>query len=296
MLLTSLIQDVSGLQRRLRDRNARPMEKLEELEARTEPEQRPESCGDCRTEKSPSALEEALPQEAQEHKEICPGRKGRAFGLAWRGGDHFGEDRQLSACGGTESADMLSRSSWIDAAQRDAGRFGRAGTHLPFKEFRELLAPQGTSRNEMLGQYSFRTLSPRPAQSLAENCRDADKLPSAIASDGPARRVGVKLKLVMFPTERAAPQVHSNSDEGDEVLKLFNGMGTLPCSVWWRGRSKPAKACGRPRSFPSHAQAMTGGGETPLAKDATLFWQVGEESGKSHGRGTAGLVNGIFYG
>ena len=234
------------------------MEKLKEFEARTEPEQRPERCGDCGTEKSPSALEEALPQEVEEYKEICPGRKGRAFELAWRGGDHFGEDRQLGACGGAESADVLSCSSWIDAAQRDAGHFGRAGTHLPFEEFREFLAPQGTSRNEMLGQYPFRALPPRSAQSLAENRRDADKLPNAIASDGPAQRVGVKLKLVMFSTERAAPQIHSSSDEGDEVLKLFNGKGTLPCSVWWRGRSKPAKACGRPRSFPSHAQAMTG--------------------------------------
>lgn len=234
------------------------MEKLKEFEARTEPEQRPERCGDCGTEKSPSALEEALPQEVEEYKEICPGRKGRASGLAWRCGNHFGEDRQLGACGGAESADVLSCSSWIDAAQRDAGHFGRAGTHLPFEEFREFLAPQGTSRNEMLGQYPFRALPPRSAQSLAENRRDADKLPNAIASDGPAQRVGVKLKLVMFSTERAAPQIHSSSDEGDEVLKLFNGKGTLPCSVWWRGRSKPAKACGRPRSFPSHAQAMTG--------------------------------------
>ena len=31
---------------------------------------------------------------------------------------------------------------------------------------------------------------------------------------------------------------------------------------------------------------MTGYGETPQAEDATLFWQVGEESGKNHGRGT----------
>jgi antitoxin VapB len=28
------------------------------------------------------------------------------------------------------------------------------------------------------------------------------------------------------------------------------------------------------------------GGETTLAENATLFWHVGEESGKNHGRGT----------
>ena len=64
----------------------------------------------------------------------------------------------------------------------------------PFEEFRELLTPEGTSRNEVLRQYPFRALPPRPAQSLAENRRDADKLPNAIASDGPAQRVGVKLE------------------------------------------------------------------------------------------------------
>ena len=178
--------------------------------------------------------------------------------MAWRGGDHFSKDRQLGAGGGTESADVLSRSPRVDAAQRDAGRFGRTGTHFPFEEFRELLTPEGTSRNEVLRQYPFRALPPRPVQSLAENRRDADKLPNAIASDGPAQRVRVELKLVMFATERAAPQVHGSSDEGDEVLKLFDGEGTLPCLDWWRGRSRPAKECGRPRSFPSHAQAMTG--------------------------------------
>ena len=128
------------------------------------------------------------------------------------------------------------------------------------------------------GSILFVLLPPRPAQSLAENRRDADKLPNAIASDGPAQRVGVKLKLVMFSTERAAPQIHSSSDEGDEVLKLFNGKGTLPCSVWWRGRSKPAKACGRPRSFPSHAQAMTGGeGKLPWRRMLRYSGKLGKK-------------------
>ena len=56
------------------------------------------------------------------------------------------------------------------------------------------------------------------------------------------------------------------------------------------GARKPAKACGRPRSFPSRAKALTGrAGETPLAGDATLSCQVCKECGKSHWRGTESL-------
>lgn len=50
--------------------------------------------------------------------------------------------------------------------------------------------------------------------------------------------------------------------------------------------------------FSRRGEATTGGGETPLAEDATLFGQVGEESGKSRGRGTPfalGRRNWLFF-
>ena len=80
-----------------------------------------------------------------------------------------------------------------------------------------------------------------------------NELPNAITFDGPALRVGVKLKLVVLPAEGAAPLGYCYPNKGDKVLKLFDGRGTLSCSVWWRGRSTPVKECGRPRFFPSHA-------------------------------------------
>ena len=61
----------------------------------------------------------------------------------------------------------------------------------------------------------------RPTQGPAENRRDVDQLPNAVTSSGPARRVGVKLKLVAFPAERTAPLGYCDSDKGDKVLKLL---------------------------------------------------------------------------
>ena len=129
---------------------------------------------------------------------------------------------------------MLPGRSRIDTAQRRAGCVGQ--TELPvqilFEELHELLAPKGTARDEMLRQDPFRAVLPCSPHDPAENRRDVNELPNAIAFDGPALRVGVKLKLVVLPAEGAAPLAHCYPDEGDKVLKLFDGRGTLPCSVW----------------------------------------------------------------
>jgi hypothetical protein len=88
-----------------------------------------------------------------------------------------------------------------------------------------------------------------PAQDPTEYRDDADMAPHTITPSGPALRVGMELKLVMFSAERTSPAGNGDSNESDEVLKRFDGKGTLPCPDLWRGYSKPSKACGCPRSF-----------------------------------------------
>jgi hypothetical protein len=98
----------------------------------------------------------------------------------------------------------------------------------------------------------------------------------------------MKLKFVAISAKRAAEKGDGYLYVGDEVLKCLdlNGYATLFGFVGV-GVRKPGKACGRSRSFPASPYSWPQVGKTSLAKDATLFWQVGEESGKSFGRGTA---------
>ena len=97
----------------------------------------------------------------------------------------------------------------------------------------------------------------------------------------------MKLKFVAISAKRAAEKGDGYLYVGDEVLKCLdlNGYATLFGFVGV-GVRKPGKACGRSRSFPASPYSWPQVGKTSLAKDATLFWQVGEESGKSYGRGT----------
>ncbi len=97
----------------------------------------------------------------------------------------------------------------------------------------------------------------------------------------------MKLKFVPVPAKRTAETGDGYLYVGDEVLKCrdLNGYAILFGFVGV-GVRKPGKACGRSRSFPAAPHSWSQVGKTSLAKDATLFWQVGEESGNSYGRGT----------
>ena len=102
----------------------------------------------------------------------------------------------------------------------------------------------------------------------------------------------MKLEFVAIPAKRAAETDYGYLYQGDEVLKCLdlNGYATLFGFVGV-GVRKPGKACGRSRSFPAALYSWPQAGKTSLTEDATLFWQVGEESGNSYGRGTVGKEN-----
>jgi len=97
----------------------------------------------------------------------------------------------------------------------------------------------------------------------------------------------MKLKFVAIPAKRAAETHYGYLDEGDEVLKCFDlsRYATLFGFVAWAFENL-GKARERSCSFPAAPYSWPQVGKTSLAKDATLFWQVGEESGKSYWRGT----------
>jgi hypothetical protein len=72
---------------------------------------------------------------------------------------------------------------------------------------------------------SLGTIPNRPsrlAHCLADDRRDAAGPSLVLTSDGPAPRIGMKLRLVMFPAERTAKSGYCYPCEGDEVLKCFD--------------------------------------------------------------------------
>jgi hypothetical protein len=173
---------------------------------------------------------EAIPQECENHEGIRAGRKGRVG--VWSAGTQLGEDRELCVRGGAQGVDVFPRRTRVDASKRFAGVFCQTRLHLPFEQFHELGALQGAPRDEMLWKHPSGIRASGPSRDVAEDDDDKDMPPNAVASAGPAPGVGVKHKLVIFPAERTAPTGHGDYDEGDEVLKCFDGKGTLPCSVW----------------------------------------------------------------
>ena len=215
-------------------RNARPIEKSPRFEPWAEPEEGPQGCGDEEARALLCGFEKPVPQQAQDHEGLRVGREGRPFGLPRRNGEEFCKGWELCPRGGADGANVLPGCSWINAAQCIAGSVGESGISVPllFEELHEPRAPERAARDEMLRQNPFRALSPCPTQGPTENRRDVNELPNAITFDGPALRVGVKLELVVLPTQGATPLGYCYPDQGNKVLKLFDGRSTLPCQVW----------------------------------------------------------------
>jgi len=101
----------------------------------------------------------------------------------------------------------------------------------------------------------------------------------------------MKLEFVAIPAKRAAETDYGYLDEGDEVLKCFDlsRYATLFGFVAWAFENLARHADAHALFLPCNS-LWPQVGKTSLAEDATLFWQVGEESGKSYGRGTKGFV------
>ena len=181
--------------------------------------------------------------------------------------------------------DVLPCRAGIDATQRFAGRIGRPGTRLLFEKTHEFPAPQRTSRDEMLWKDPLGVGLPRPAQGPTEDRDDTDVQPHAVAPGGPASRVGVELNLVILPAQRTAPTGHGYYDEGDKVLKCFDGKGTLPCSVWGaRAFQSPAKESKHPRPLPSGPALTQKRGNSPGDRCYAILASWGRKRKKRRAR------------
>jgi hypothetical protein len=131
MLLTSVIQDVSGLPWLVRDRNARPIEKSKGLKPWPEPKQRAKGFTDGAAGKASCGLKEAIPQEGEDHEGIRAGRKGR--GGVWSAGTQFGDYGELRVHGGGQGVDVLPCCAGVNATQHFADLFRQSRLPFPFE-------------------------------------------------------------------------------------------------------------------------------------------------------------------
>jgi hypothetical protein len=156
------------------------------FEARAEPEKRFKGGGGQGAGKLLHGLQEPIPQEDEYHERIRARRKSWAIDWGRRGNEQFGEYRELGVRGGTQGADVLPCGPRIDAAQCIAGHIGETGILLPFffEELHELLAPQGTSWDQMFRQHPFRVGPPSFAGNPTQDRRDTATPSLSIAFDG----------------------------------------------------------------------------------------------------------------
>ena len=175
---------------------------------------------------------------------------------------------------------MLQSRSRVDTAQCIAGCVGESGIPVPslFEELHERRARKGTPPDQMLRQYPFGVRPSHPARRVAENRRDAITPPLVVTSDGPAVRVGVELKFMEFPAERAAPAGYGDSDEGDEVLKCFDWKGTLPCLVCGVGIRNRARHASTHALFSAAPKPRPEAGKLPWRRMLRYSGKLGKKA------------------
>ena len=136
----------------------------------------------------------------------------------------------------------------------------------------------------MLGQYPFGILPPRPLRRSTDDRNDMATTPLPIASDGPAQRVGMKLKLVAIPAKRAAETGYGYSDEGDEVLKCFDlsRYATLFGFVAWAFENPARHADAHALFLPRHNLGRRRG-KLPWRKMLRYSGKLGKKAEKAMG-------------
>ena len=137
-------------------------------------------------------------------------------------------------------------------------------------------------RKDPLG---VRTLCPagRPTE---DGCNE-DAPTFAVALDGRAHRAGVKYKLVMLSTKRAAKPGHCKANVGEkvrEVLKCTDGMGTLPCPVLGaRVFQRPAKEVKTPAPCSFQLCPYPEAGKLPWRRMLRYPGKLGKKEEKQQG-------------